>query len=316
MEDVERLRRFEEEVLLRRFYEYAAAVLESAGCPSVAWSEQLGVAESLKAAVDRVDPELGRILQVVAERRPIVDDGLDYDRQQIRLRPPLPVELVGADETLALHEAFEFSDPQGERYAAAVWMSRSVATGQFAFPGDTTVPDPLAALIVPARTADGSQVIRIGLLPPGQTPTGVQDDLGAVPLVVLTSHSTLRNDAALQALSVIEPVFVVMDMHVAWHVDDWVEKGGQVRVGAVALPDQGTRELLMAVFTVDLAPGMRFLSIGGRQATSILIEQLRRRYRDGLSLGRLPIGPDELTALNIVVDVVLSSWHILGQEEP
>ncbi|MFD3970416.1 hypothetical protein [Streptomyces cyaneofuscatus] len=155
------LRRFEEEVVLRRCYAYVSAVLADAGMPSVAWEEQAVVGNALEAAVAEVDGELSERLNVVTERRPVLEDGLEYDRQKIVLRQRLPVELVDGAQVPEFLDAFVVGDQDRDRDVCGVWLSREVARKQFDFPEGTELPEPVIALPALVRTADGRQVVRL-----------------------------------------------------------------------------------------------------------------------------------------------------------
>lgn len=86
-------------------------------------------AELLIARVRSIDAELAGRLVLVTQRRPIVDDGLEYDRQRIELRPDREVEVVAADETVRLREAFELPDGD-DRYVCGLWLSREAYVTQ------------------------------------------------------------------------------------------------------------------------------------------------------------------------------------------
>lgn len=88
--EVDRVRAFEEDVLLRRCYEHVSGGLAREGLRTIPWDRQLEAADLFKDEVARVDPELGERPAVVAGRRPVLDDALEYDRQGIELRAPLP----------------------------------------------------------------------------------------------------------------------------------------------------------------------------------------------------------------------------------
>ncbi|MFC8286397.1 hypothetical protein [Streptomyces cyaneofuscatus] len=319
-EALDSLRRFEEEVVLRRCYAYVSTVLADAGMPSVAWEEQATVAHALKAAVAEVDGELPERLAVVTERRPVLDDGLEYDRQKIVLWQRLPVELVGSAQVPELLDAFVVGDQDSDRHVCGVWLSREVARKQFAFPEGTELPELVVALLAVARTADDRQVVRLGTLPPTTTPRQCQTLLGETPLLVLTSHLTLTDPSAVDVLGRVEPVFVLMDLPVAWHVGDWCRQGARIRMGLVPLEGTGQGDLLMAAFTVDRQPAFRFISIGGKAGVSILTEQLRRRHGvgDGGDGGHVEIDGaflrDDAAAFNLVLNHVFGAWHILDQD--
>jgi len=312
-EELAELRRFDEEVLLRRCYERVRGVLDGVGLPSVSWTEQEQVAHALKEAVARVDSELAQRLNVVTERRPILDDGLEYDRQKVVLRDPLPAQIVDATTTMRALPAFYAEDGDGAPHVCGAWLSRRVAEKQFAIPPDVRLPDLVVALLVRARTPDGSLVVRLGLLPSSVTPRECQDMLGDVPLLVVTTHYTLTDDDVARRLRQVQPVFALMDLPVAWHVADWLRQGADVRMALVPLQGVGPAELDMVAFAVDRAPGFRFVCVGGKVGVSILVERLRRHHGDRLTVSSEMIR-DDAAAFGLMLNHVLGAWHVLDQD--
>jgi hypothetical protein len=305
-------RRFDEEILLPRCYELVRSVLDGVGLPSVAWNEQEHVAQALKDSVGQVDSELAQRLNVVTERRPILDDGLEYDRQKVVLQDPLPVQIMDATAPGALR-AFCAEDADGAPHACGVWLSRRVAEKQFAIPPDVRFPELVVALLVRARTPDGSSVVRLGLLPSSMTPRECQALLGDVPLLVVTTHYTLTDDNVARRLRQAQPVFVLMDLPVAWHVADWIRQGADVRMALVPLQGVGPAELDMVAFAIDRVPSFRFIWIGGRVGVSILVERLRRHHGDRLTISSEMIRADA-AAFNLLLNHVLGAWHVLDQD--
>jgi hypothetical protein len=312
-EELAALRQFDEDVLLRQCYERVCGVLAKAGLPSVAWAEQEQVAHALRDAVRQVDPDLAQRLNVVTARRPILDDGLEYDRQKVVLRDRLPAQVLDPADTMMTVPSLLAEAADGTVHACGVWLSRQVVGKQFAIPPGTELPDLTVALLVRARAQDGSSMVRIGLLPSSMTPRECQDLLGDVPLLVVTSHFTLTDESAASGLRRVEPVFVLMDLPVAWHVDDWVRQGATVRMALVPLEGVGPAELDMVAFAVDRAPGFRFVCIGGRVGVSILVERLRRRHGERLAISGQLVR-DDAAAFNLVLNHVLGAWHVLDQD--
>jgi hypothetical protein len=306
------VRRFDEEVLLRRCYEWACGILGKAGLPSVLWSEQEQVARALADAVEHVDPELSQRLNVVTERRPVLDDGLEYDRQQVVLREPLPAQITDAT-TVEARSAFYAEDADGAQHVCGVWLSRKVAEKQFVIPPGRRLPNLVVALLVRARTASGSPVVRLGLLPPSTTPRECQNMLGDVPLLVVTTHYTLTDEEVTRRLRAVEPVFVLMDLPVAWHIDHWIQQGAKVTMALLPLEGIDSAELYMAAFAVSAIPGFRFVCIGGKVGVSILVERLRQRHGDRLVISG-EIIRDQAAAFNLMLNHVYSTWHVLDQD--
>jgi hypothetical protein len=301
----------EEDLLPRRCYEQACQVLDSVGLPSVSWTEREQVALAIKDAVARVDPELAGRLNIVADRRPIWDEGLEFDRQKLVLRERLPAEIIDLQATSRSMPAFVASD-DGPPYACAVWLSRRVAEKQFAIPDGVRLPDLLCGLLAPGRAGDGSEIVRLGLMPETTTPRDLQNLLGDTPILMLTTHYTLNNAAAAKVLGRVRPVFVLMDLPVAWHVEYWIGQGATVSMGLAPLQNV-TGKLLLTAFSVDRSPGFRFLSVGSESGVSILVERLRRRHGAKLVISA-EVMSDLATNLNLVLGHVFACWHILDQD--
>lgn len=301
-----------DEQVMRDCYEHARHVLDRAELPSVAWSEQADVATALRAAVAVVDPGLAERLNIVTERRPILDDGLEYDRQRVVLRPRLPAQAIAWDGG-GLDSAFVLGLPDGRACVCAVWLAQRVAAKQFDLPRLPALPDLVVALLGVEEGPDGGRFVRLGLLPSHLTPREVQDRLGQVPLVALTSHLTLFDPAVDRQLRQAEPIFVLMDLPVAWHVDDWIRQGATVRMALVPLDGLTDVELWLAAFTVDRRPGLRFLSIGGKVGVSVLVERLRQRHGDRLVIDGEVLRRDSV-GVNTILGRVFDAWHVLDQD--
>jgi hypothetical protein len=166
---------------------------------------------------------------------------------------------------------------------------------------------------VRARTAEGVDVVRLGLLPTTTTPRECQNLLGDVPLLVLTTHYTLVDDDVADRLRRVEPVFVLMDLPVGWHVDDWFRQGTDVRMALTPLEGAGPVELDMVAFVVADAPGFRFVHVGGKVGVSLLVERLRQRYGDRLAISG-ELVRDDATAFNLMLNHVFGAWHVLDQD--
>ncbi len=311
--DLQRLRTFEEEVLLRRCYDYAAGCLDAAGTPSVAWADQADVARSLIAQVRAVDDDLAARLALVTERRPIVDDGLDYHRQRVELRSGSDCETIDVADTMRLSPAFQRGIGE-DRYVCGVWLTVPVVTRQF--PGATIGMDgsgldvgPVAALVTQTQRPDGSEVTHLGLLPPHTTPGQLQRQLGDTPLIAVTSHASLLDPRVRHVLADDEPIFVVADLPVAWHISDWIRQGAQVRLAASPLEGLSA-ELWLAAFAIDIAPHLRFLSLGGKAGTAVLIEQVLRRHETDIVIDNRLLGD----GTELAVRAILSTWRILEQD--
>lgn len=298
-----RLRRFEEEIVLRACYEFTAEVLDSAGLPTIAWDAQADLGRLIIEQVGREDEELSARLTLLTGRRPIADDGLEYDRQRIELRDALRAQLESPPQLAD----FSMLDADGDPYACAVWLTRAAFARQFAT--STDLPDPVVALVVPARTVAGAPMIRVGLLPAETTPGELQRQLGRTALVAVTTHSTLAASDIQRLLIDDEPVFVVMDLPVPWHVNHWISQGGRVRFALTPIIGLSDR-LWLAAFVVDLAPGLRFLALGGWVGMAMMSEHLMRRHGERIVVDNQILGD----GTELSTSLILSMWCVLEQD--
>jgi hypothetical protein len=310
---LDRLRRFEEEVLLRRCYEHVAACLAAVGTLSVAWTEQAAVAGKVIAEVASLDEALAARLVVTRDRRPLADDGLEYHRQRVKLREPGKCEIIDATNTLRCAGAFQRGDGD-ERYVCGIWLSGAASARQFR-PTDAAAcaeapwTERISALVTRTRGSDGGETVHLGLLPASTTPGELQHRLGELTLVAVTSHASLLDPQVRHLLADDEPIFVVMDLPVAWHVEEWLRQGAQVRVAASPLEGLPV-ELWLAAFTTSLAPHLRFLSLGGKIGTATMIEHLMRRHQDELIVDNRLLGD----GTELAVRAVLGTWRVLEQD--
>lgn len=314
--EFERLRRFEEEILMPRCHAHACAVLDRAGLPSLGSRQQSVLANAFRTAVAAIDSEFASRIELVADRRPIFEDALEYHRQRLWLRERLPVELTSVEETRRTAKRFR-SVSEGGQFLCGLWLDRQVARGQFDLGDD--IPDLLTAI---AALDDDEARLRLGLLPSGITPSECQRMLRDAPLLVLTTHHTLARHAdVLAMLQKIEPVYVLMDLPVDRHVKQWIDGGILVRmttvdVNAILPSDQQPRDgLTLLVLAVTRNHPFRFICLGGDVGIRILADQLRRRYQDQI-VADPALLDEHRAAMAAVVGFVLRSWHVLQQGGP
>jgi hypothetical protein len=313
-EALERLHRFEGEVLLPRCHAHACAVLGSAGFPSVSSREQSRLAMALRSAVIAVDPALAEQVVLATERRPLFEEALDFERQQVVLRDRLPVQVVPVDETLRDPAAFRSGDSSGDQHACALWIDRQVARKQFAFPDGVELPELVTALTARAGAAGDNELVRVGLLPAGISPQECQQALGRTPLLVLTTHATLaRHGQALAMLQAVEPVFVLMDLPVGRHVGHWIRQGATVRVWVSPIGRTGGR-LGVATFAINRRHPFVFFRVGSEASGHVLVDQLRQRHPGSVEDNEAARDDGWRAALGLAVDHVLSTWQVLDQQ--
>jgi len=309
----DRLRRFEEEILMPRCHAHVCAVLDQAGLPSIGSRQQSVLANAFRTAVADADTEFASRIELITERRPFFEEALEYHRQRVWLRERLRVDVTVPDRTRRTVKLFRSACGGGE-FVCGLWLDRQVARGQFDLGAD--VPDPLAAI---AAVDDTEGRLQLGLLPAGTTPVACQRILRGAPLLVLTTHHTLARHAdVLALLQTIEPVYVLMDLPVNRHVKQWIAAGILVRMAMVDVddllpPDQPHREgLTLLVFAVTRNHPFRFLCLGGDGGIKVLADQMRRRYPEQIAVDPSLL-EEHRPATAAAVGFVLRSWHVLQQ---
>lgn len=236
---------------------------------------------------------------------------LEVDRQQIVLREPLPASseaFTGTPDQLA---AYRVDDPDAP-HTCAVWMSRAAAAKQWDFQESGAIPGTLIALVQGTASSYGDGV-SFAMLGPTQSPNEAQALVGdTLPVVVLTTHSSLGDRRLQSLLSRASPVFVVMDLPVAWHVNHWIAQGAAVRFAVSPLTGVPTAELWLAAFMLDRTPGFVFLNSGGPSAISLLSERIRARHNESLL-----VDPDVLrlnrAGINLAISHIVTLWSVLDQ---
>lgn len=315
-EALERLHRFEGEVLLPRCHAHACTVLDRAGLPSVSSREQSRLATALRSAVVAVDPELGEQLVLATGRQPLFEEALDLERQRVVLRDRLPARVEPPERTRRDPVAFRGTGGRRHRHACALWIDREVARKQFAFPAGAELPELVTALSAPVGVAGEDQFVRLGLLPSGTTPQQCQRMLGRTPVLALTTHATLaRHEQALALLQTAEPVFVLMDLPVARHVGHWIRQGATVRVWVSPVGGE-TGRLGVASFAISRRHPFVFFRIGSEASSYVLVDQLRQRHAGSVEDNEAAGDDGWRAALELAVDHVLSTWHVLDQQGP
>lgn len=305
---------FEEEVLLPHCFREVARALEAAGLGTVPFDGQAALAFQVKSSVEAVDPELAARLNVVTERRPVADDGLQYDRQQIVLREKLPAVVHRFTGSVADCDLLTWEGRNGSTMLG-LWLSRAAARKQWQFEPDDSdaLPGIVRALAQLGTTRTTATHVAILATVPQIGPRQLQTRIGEeTPLVALTTSSSLADDGLVAELHAVEPVFVLMDLPVAHQVAYWTEQGASVRMAASRLPETNT-DLMLLAFTVAEAPAFTFLSLGGTVATSMLIERLRRVHPESLI-----IDPEAIlrhrSGVELAVTKILALWHVLDQD--
>lgn len=303
---------FETKVVQKRCYELTARVIASLGAPSIPWIDLTTVTSRIIAAVAETDEELARIVRLAEDRAPEPGaDVLEFSRQAVTLRAPLRLEIASHDtaSTIRLLDGFIVESSTSQPHLCAIWCLPAVLTKQFEC---SDAPASMCALFTRAREADGTPVARVGFLDPGTTPQDVQKLAGDLPVVALSTHYSLTDDTIVVALDDADPVYVLMDLPIGWHVSDWVRQGGRVRYAAVTV--DADKELGAVVFSIDRTPNFHFFHVGGLLALGSLLERLRQRHDSDSVRYDDDVIHSDIAGLSLAISHVVHTFSTLDQD--
>ncbi len=301
---------YETDVVQRQCYSLAAQALLTAGHSTILWDELGAFTATIINAAISAAPELANVVgggDELALGSP--GDLLEFSRQGIELRAPLPLEQLPVSVLEPdLLEAFVVQADTPEEHACALWTTSRELSRQF----EVTSPlEPGAiahgVLFTRARDAAGP-VARVGLLPPQTRPNDLRAAVHPRPLLVVATQSAVASDEVAEALATVEPVFVLMDLPIGWHVDRWIGQGATVRLAVGTVDPE--KEIVMLACAIDLAPAFRLFHVGGQLAIGALLERLRQRH-DPKSLVH---DQHDLTGFTLAVSHVMHTFSVLDQD--
>jgi hypothetical protein len=236
---------------------------------------------------------------------------LEFSRQAIALRPPLSLQVAGFDteSSLSMLDGFVVQAGTEHEHVCALWCPRAVLTKQF---DCAPLPELETVLFTRAREVDDVPVARVGVLDPGTTPQELQRHIHPRPLLAMTTHYSLTSEAIVRALWGADPVYVLMDLPIGWHVDDWVRQGATVRYSVATVDAE--KELAVIVLRVSRARNFRFFHVGGLLALGSLFERLRQRHESGLVIHDDAVMNEDVAGISLAVSHVVHTFHVLDQD--
>jgi hypothetical protein len=303
---------YEVQVVQRRCFELVAEILAKADEPTLQWSRLDQLTARIARAGIAADPSLQEVLKVGDLVPTDGADLLEFSRQGIALRSRLPLEILADTEvgTLALIDGMVVQKGTEQEHLCALWTEPKMLEKQFEV--EAADLDLRVCLFTRARDADGQPVARIGILQTHRTARELQRIVAPTPLLVLTTHSALVHDDIAAALSGVEPVFVLMDLPIGWHIDHWLRQDARVRYGVATVDAE--KELALLAVSVDHAAHLRFFHIGGMVALGSLLERLRQRYDPDLVGHDQTVLDQEIAGLTMAANHVLHTFSVLDQD--
>lgn len=253
--DLERLKEFEETILIPRLADTARAKLGDLGITCLDDSEYLHVVEMLRASFKKLAPP-GWQVEVITDRRPFSQEPLGAERERVHLHESHAIaDLVGADDVADPRFVLRSDDGQ-PAILCTYFTGRTLAT-QFGLTEFADVPAILSLAGWPSTAEDGLRHVPLALLAPPMTPKRVSDAFARLPVLVLSSLSLTRFEQARDQVLAVENAFVLVDLPLNLQITHWVADGWTVRFSAIDL--RGLHGLTLLLFVLDGLPGIHFL---------------------------------------------------------
>jgi hypothetical protein len=307
--EVERLKAYEETVLIPRLATTAHQRLGALGVDCLDQDEYLGVATKLKQSFIDLAPESWQV-ELLADRRPMTQEPLGAERERIQLHArPGVAHLVGGDD---IDDAtFVLRQHGGPPTVLLIYLTGRAYATQFGLKELAAVPAVLALAGWPSLNADETRKVPLALVAPPATPRQIVESFTTLPVCLLTALSVVR-EAGLRTQVMDAPAaFILVDLPLSMQVKWWVEDGWTVRFTAVDL--RSTHGLTLLLFRLDGLPSLLFLSYRSTAGFGELA-QLLDRHPDRLKTG---LGPDEATmqSLTAVTAWLFASWWRFQEAE-
>lgn len=309
VDEVERLKAYEETVLIPRLATTAHQRLRALGVDCLDQDEYLGVATTFKESFTDLAPESWQV-ELLADRHSMAQEPLGAERERIQLHARRGVgHLVGVENVD--DATFVLRQHGGPPTVLLTYLTGRDYATQFGLTELAAVPAVLALAGWPTLNADETRQVPLALLAPAATPRQIVESFTTLPVCLLTALSVTR-ESDLRAHVLDAPAaFVLVDLPLSMQVKWWVADGWTVRFAAVDLGSP--HGLTLVLFQLDGLPSLLFLSYRSTAGFGELA-QLLDRYPQQLQTGLVP---DEATmqSLTTVTAWLLACWWRLQEAE-
>lgn len=307
----ERLKAFEETVLIPRLTAVARTQLEAMGIACLDDAESRHVIETLGSSFQLLAPTEWRV-ELLRERRSFVGEPLGAERERILIHNmPAVADVAALDE--ADRARFIWHDADGGAVVLCALLTGEALATQFGLVELADVPTVTCLAGVPHVDEAGCRHVPLALLLPSVTLRAVCEAFVTLPVLVLTSLTALRLPERNEQLLDVEQGFVLVDLPLSLQVARWVADGWTVRYAVLDLGiEQG---LILLMLALEELPGVWFLCF--RSAAGLgELAQLVDRHPGGLMPGLNP-DADTLRDVGAVCSWLLAAWWRFQEaEEP
>lgn len=303
-EQVDALKRWEEEVLIPQLRDVAAAELDRLGLRVLRQDEYLEVIAALRGSFLELAPDDWQV-EVHREPRSMTDEPLGAERESGVLWPgPAALEIVSSEAFDARVDEFRHGD-DSDPFAVALFLLPATYERQFG--GMIDVPrdaPPVLSLAGRVRgDADGARTMPLAFIDPDLSPQQLVQSFAGECLLLTTLRVT-RERAFRDAVLTTDRAYVLLDLPLRRQVGHWVQSGWTLRFRVLRLGDDVPVNLV--VFRLDELNQVWFLSYrsdAGFGELAQIIDDAPEHIH-----GDLRIDPVEVEQIGRLTSWLLGGW--------
>jgi hypothetical protein len=304
--EFDRLRTWEETILITRLRELAVRRLRGHGLPVLDDGEYLQVTERLVNTFDALAPENWTVRVLNGPAGAAVEP-LGAERESILLHGTQATAAIRRQEDLVEDSReFLFTPAGSPGHIIGLYLHRSVLHRQFNGLADLSADGPAVVALAgrPQRVVDIDRLVPLVLLRPGLLPRDLGTMFTTLPVIMLTTLTTTRVRANQPHIAGLNSTYVLVDLPLRRQFDAWITAGWTVRFRAIEL--HGGRPVNCAVFGLDQLPGIRFLSYRSEAGWTELVGLLDR-HRDILGPA-LEVDERTRTEIGSITSWLMAAW--------
>lgn len=306
---MERLKEYEETILIPRLADTARGRMEAVGVHCLDEEEYLRTAGLLRDSFASLAPSEWQI-ELLTNRRPMSQEPLGAERERIQLHDRRAVgKFVSADEMDDATFVLRVAD-EAPIVLLTCLTGRSYSR-QFGLDDLLNVPSAIALAGWPTLDATGVRHVPLAFLDPSLTAGQIVETFTNLPVCVLTTLSLTRDSSLREQVLEVPRAFVLLDLPLNLQIGYWVEDGWTVRFSVMDLNSEYGLTLL--VFALDELPSLLFLSYRSTAGFGELA-QLLDRHPNKLTPGFVP-DASTLHGLTAVTSWLFSSWWRFQEAE-
>jgi hypothetical protein len=306
---MERLKAWEETVLIPALAETARAQLATLGIEVLTQDEYLGVVEALRTSFLQLAPPDWQV-EVFRERRLLHEEMLGAEREALMLADSRArVTLCQADELPTRATEFLLSGSDTPTVLALL-LDRAVLHRQFA--GIEEIPHDGPPLLTMAGTPVLRQEQRqlpMALMRPDVTPATLGGMFSSLPVVTLSSLRSSLHDATRDALLDLREAYVLVDLPLRTQIASWIEQTGHVRLRLINL--DGPRPMNLIVLQPEGLPSLWMLAFRSDAGVGE-IAQLLDRHSGHLTTD-LDIPTNVVHRVGMLAGWLHQAWYALEE---